>query len=304
MKAVKVFVTGATGFVGKAVIHALQTHNYLVRCLVRPGSEGRLKGFEAIERVPGDVRLPQGLATVMEGCHSVIHLVGIIRENRLRGITYDRLHLQATRHVLAAATAAGISRYVQMSALGVRPNARSRYHQTKWRAEEEVGASALQWTIFRPSIIYGLGDDFISMLAKMVRRLPVVPVLGDGRYRLQPIAVEQVAEGFVRALETPESVHQTYEVGGPKAHSMNEILDLIGECIGRSRVRKIHMPLGMIRPLVSLFGFLPFFPVTSDQLLMLEEENSCDPTAFYRDLDLKPLEFPEGLQRMFHLSGN
>ncbi|HLC43110.1 MAG TPA: NAD(P)H-binding protein, partial [Methylomirabilota bacterium] len=135
MKATKVFVTGGTGFVGKAVIHALQTHNYLVRCLVRPGSEGRLKGFEAIERVPGDVRAPEGLSTLMEGCHAVIHLVGIIREQLLRGVTFDRLHGLATRNVLAATKAAGISRYLQMSALGTRRDARARYHQTKWRAE-------------------------------------------------------------------------------------------------------------------------------------------------------------------------
>jgi NADH dehydrogenase len=132
----------------------------------------------------------------------------------------------------------------------------------------------------------------------------VVPVLGDGRYRLQPIAVEQVAEGFVRALEKLESVHHTYEAGGPKAYAMNEVLDLIGECVGKSPVRKLHMPLGVIRPFVRLLSPLPFFPVTTDQLIMLEEENSCDPTAFYQDFDLKPMEFSEGLHRMFHLSGS
>ena len=104
-----------------------------------------------------------------------------------------------------------------MSALGASATARSRYHQTKWLAEEAVRASALPWTIFRPSIIYGKGDGFVSMLAGMVGRLPVVPVIGEGRQKLQPIAVEQVADGFQRALSRPETIKQIYEVGGPDA---------------------------------------------------------------------------------------
>lgn len=301
MKVLKVFVTGGTGFVGKAAIHALQAHNYLVRCLVRPGSEGRLKGFEAIERVSGDVTTPDGLSTIMEGCQAVIHLVGIIRESRSRRVTFERFHAQATQHVLSAAKAAGIPRYIQMSALNVRPGARARYHQTKWHAEEAVRSSGLQWTIFRPSIIYGPGDEFISRLAKMVRRLPVVPVLGDGRYRLQPVPVEQVAEGFARALDRVESTNQIYEVGGPRPHAMNEILDLIGGCFGKSTVRKVHVPLGIVRPLVRVLEPLSLTPVTTDQLLMLEEENICDPTRFFHDFDLKPVELSEGLHHMFHL---
>ena len=302
MKASKVFVTGGTGFVGKAVIHALQAHNFLVRCLVRPGSESRLKGFEAIERVPGDVTDPEGLSTVMEGCQAVIHLVGIIREARTRRGSFDRLHYDATKNVLQAAKAAGVTRYLQMSALGVRPGARSRYHQTKWNAEEAVRASGLPWTIFQPSIIYGPGDGFISVLAKLVRRLPVVPVLGNGRYRLQPVPVELVAEGFAQAIDRPEGVNHVYAVGGPKPYAMNEILDLIGESLGRSPVRKLHVPLGFVRPLVRALDFLPFFPVTRDQLIMLEEESVCDPAPFYRDFDVKPVEFPEGLHRMLHFS--
>jgi NADH dehydrogenase len=301
MKASKVFVTGGTGFVGRAVIHALQAHNYLIRCLVRPGSESRLKGLEAIERVSGDVTDPESLSSAMEGCKVVIHLVGIIWEIRTRHATFDRLHAQATSHVVAAAKAAGINRYIQMSALNVRPGARSRYHQTKWQAEETVRSSGLQWTIFRPSIIYGPGDEFISKLAKMVRRLPAMPVLGDGQYRLQPIPVEQVAEGFARAIDRHESINQTYEVGGPRSHTMNEILDLIGECFGRSSVRKLHVPLGIVRPLVRLLEPLSLVPVTSDQLMMLEEENVCDPTRFFHDFELKPVELSEGLHRMMHI---
>jgi uncharacterized protein YbjT (DUF2867 family) len=294
----RIFVTGGTGFVGKHVIRALLRHGFLVRCLVRPGSEAGLRGFEAIERVPGDVLALGPLAPAVEGCAAIVHLVGIIRELRSRGVTFERLHTRATAEVLALARDAGVPRVVHMSALGTRPDARSRYHQTKWQAEEAVRSSGLGWTIFRPSLICGPGDGFVSVLARMVRRLPVVPVLGSGRYRLQPVAVEHVAEGFARALHTPASAGQTYEVGGPVPYPFVELLDQIGAALGRARVRRVHVPLGLVKAVTPALQLLPFFPLTMDQLVMLEEESVTDPSRFYADFDLRPEPFPETLRRM------
>jgi len=295
----RVFVTGGTGFVGKAVIRALLAQGFLVRCLVRPGSEHDLKGFESIDRVPGDVLQPDGLAASVEGCSALVHLVGIIREQRGRGVTFDRLHTQATRNMLALARAAGIKRFAQMSALGARRGARARYHQTKWEAEEAVRASDLQWTILRPSIIFGRGDAFMSVLGRAVKQLPVMPVLGDGRYRLQPIPVEQVAEGFARALRTPESVRQTYEVAGPTPYAFVDLLDEIGRALARPRVRKLHVPLAPVRAMTRALDWLPFYPLSTDQLIMLEEESVTDPSRFFAELGLGPEPLAAGLKRMF-----
>jgi NADH dehydrogenase len=295
----RVFVTGGTGFVGKAVVRALLAQGFLVRCLVRPGSEHDLKGFESIDRVPGDVLLPDGLAASVEGCGAVVHLVGIIREQRGHGVTFDRLHTQATRNMLGLARAAGVKRFAQMSALGARPGARARYHQTKWEAEEAVRASDLEWTIFRPSIIFGRGDAFMSVLGRAVKRLPVMPVLGDGRYRLQPIPVEQIAEGFGRALRLPASVRQTYEAAGPAPYAFVDLLDEIGRALGRPRVRKLHVPLAPVRALTRALDWLPFYPVSTDQLTMLEEESVTEPARFFADLGLKPEPLAAGLRRMF-----
>jgi NADH dehydrogenase len=295
----RIFVTGATGFVGHAVVRALLTHGFLVRCLVRPGSEALLKGFESIDRVPGDVLEPDGLSPSVEGCAAVIHLVGIIREQRASGVTFDRLHTQATANMLGVAREAGVKRYIQMSAVGTRSGAVSRYHRTKWQAEEVVRASALDWTIIRPSLIFGPGDEFISVLARMIRRLPAVPVLGDGQYQLQPVGVEQVAEGFARALRLPLTVGQTYEVGGPEAYRFVDLLDKIGSALGLPRVRKIHVPLGLIKTMTRSFGWLPFFPVTMDQLIMLEEGNVTDPSRFYADFGITPEPIAVSLKRMF-----
>src|SRR4030095_4829090 len=294
----RIFVTGGTGFVGRSVIRALLAHGFLVRALVRPGSERDLKGFEAIERTPGEVLAPATLTAAVEDCAAIIHLVGIIREHRARGVTFDALHIRATENMLQLAKAGGVPRYLHMSALGARPDARSRYHRTKWAAEEAVRASGLDWTIFRPSVIFGPGDELVTMLAGMVQRLPVVPVLGDGRYRIQPIAVEQAAEGFARALRVPASDGRAYEVAGPVAYPFVEILDHIGAALGRRRVRKAHVPLGPVRAATRLLQALPFYPLTSDQLTMLEEESVTDPAAFYADCSLVPQSLDEGLRRM------
>jgi NADH dehydrogenase len=144
----------------------------------------------------------------------------------------------------------------------------------------------------------GRGDAFVTTLAKAIQRLPVMPVLGDGRYRLQPIPVEQVAEGFARALHTSASVRQTYEVAGPAPYAFVDLLDEIGRALGRPRVRKLHVPLGPVRAITRALDWLPLYPLSHDQLIMLEEESVADPTRFFTDLSLAPEPLPVGLRRM------
>lgn len=294
----RVFVTGGTGFVGRVVVHTVRADTHIVRCLVRRGSERDLRGFESIERVEGDVLSPKTLEAGMDGCDTVIHLVGIIREHRSRGITFERLHETATRNVLDAAKHTGVRRIVHMSALGTRPDARSRYHQTKWRAEEAVRASGLPWTIFRPAIIYGRGDGFVTPLAGVVRRAPIVPVIGTGENRLQPVPVEHVAEGFARAVDDPATAGRTFDVCGPDAVTLNELIDMIGRVLGRRHVRKVRMPMGPLKMATRALQRLPGYPVTSDQLVMLEEDNPGDPEPFVEAFDLTPVPLAIGLEAM------
>jgi NADH dehydrogenase len=237
----------------------------------------------------------------MSGCDTVVHLVGIIREQPAIGATFERVHVQGTQNVLDAAADAGVRRLLHMSALGTRPGARSRYHRTKWAAEEAVRSSPMPWTIFRPSIIYGPGDEFITMLRTMLERvpvMPVVPVIGSGRQRLQPVPVEQVAQGFARAVRLEATVKQTYEVGGPDAVSMVELIDAVAAAMGRRPPLKVHVPISLVRTAARLLHRLPGFPITPDQLLMLEEENICDPGPFFATFGLTPVSLPEGLRRI------
>ncbi len=291
-----VFVTGGTGFVGRAVVGALVRRGHRVRCLVRTTSAPRLAGLGGATPVPGDVTRPATLGPALGDADAVVHLVGIIRERPRRGITFDRLHTEATAHVLAAAAERGVPRFIQMSALGTRPEARSRYHQTKWAAEQAVRDSRLAWTIFRPSVIFGPGDGFVSLLARLVRWCPVVPVVGDGRNRFQPVAVGDVAEAFARAVERPATAGEVFEVGGPRPYTLDGILDEVGAALGRRRVPKLHHPVELLAPVVSALERLPFFPLTSEQLLMLREDNTCDPGPWARAFEITPVEFAAGIR--------
>jgi NADH dehydrogenase len=234
--------------------------------------------------------LPQAAA----GCDAVIHLVGIIREFPGRGVTFERIHVQATQNVVDAARSAGARRYLHMSALGARPEPADPYHVTNYRADEYVINSGLAYTIFRPSVIYGPGDQSINLFVRQIRRLNFFPIIGDGAYQLQPVPVWTVARAFALALELPQTENKIYEVGGPEPLTFNEIIDTIAKVLGR-RVRKIHQPVWCMRFAARLCGRFRWFPLTPGQLRMLLEGSTCDPTAFYQDFGLSPEPFEEGL---------
>jgi NADH dehydrogenase len=281
------------------VVQELLARGHEVRCLLRAGAAGKLKPQARLEFARGDVTQPATLAPAMAGCQAVVHLVGIIREFPARGITFQRLHFQATADVVAAAREAGIGRYVHMSALEAQPAPEIPYHQTKVQAEELVKHAGLDFTIFRPSIIYGPDDAFINLLKKQVETLGVVPIIGDGEYRLQPVPVWQVAQGFALALEKPQTVGQSYDVGGPEPVTMNELVDTLAQVLGR-RVWKVHLPVWPLRLLAKGFQGFSWFPVTVDQITMLLAGNTCDPRPFYEDLGLAPIPLTAGLASYLH----
>ena len=290
----KIFLTGGTGFVGGAVLRRLIADGHQVRALARPSARAAAVQFPAgVERAPGDVLDPD-LEKHLDGIDAVIHLVGIIREVPARNVTFERLHMAATQNVVRAMHSAGVKRLIHMSALGAGPDAATGYFATKWRAETAVRESGLDWTVMKPSVVFGPGDEFINMLAGQVR-LPLVPVIGDGQYRLQPVAAADVAAGFVRALVTPAAVGKAYEIGGPRQYTYDELLDAVGRAVGKTSVRKLHVPLALMRPLVRALERFSFFPVTSDQLAMLLMSNVCDPGAFYHDFGIAPTGLEEGI---------
>lgn len=291
----RVLVTGATGFVGNEVVKELLARGHRVRALVRAGSEDKLQVRDRVGEFFGDILDRQTVFQAAQGCDAVIHLVGIIREFPCRGVTFERLHVEATHNVVDAAKAAVASRYVQMSALGARPEPADPYHTTNHRADEYVTASGLDWTIFRPSVIYGPGDHSINLFTRVVKTSPVYPIIGDGDYQMQPVPVETVSQAFARALEMPHTVGRIYDVGGPEPLTFNQIIDTIAAVLGK-KVYKLHLPVWPMKLAAGLFGRFPWFPVTPGQIRMLLEGNTCDSADFYRDFALKPVSFKDALK--------
>jgi uncharacterized protein YbjT (DUF2867 family) len=292
----EVLVTGGTGFVGRHVCRALVARGYVPRILVRAGSEGRVP--EDMRRTcritPGDVTNLEFVENAAQGTDAIVHLAGIIREFPAKGVTFEELHVHATHNALRAATRWGIVRFVHMSALGAEPGGPTPYFDTKGRAEELVRRSGLAWTIFRPSIIFGPGDRFLHELADAVRRAPFFPVPGDGRYRLQPVFVGDVAKGFADAVGREDLDGSSFDVGGPERFTYNELIDRIAASVGR-RVRKVHVPASRVRRAVRFLSRFDRFPVTVDQIEMLLRGSVCDSGPFYSAFGFAPFPLSDFL---------
>ena len=278
----RVLVTGATGFVGHEVVRQLREARHEVRIVARsehaPAVLDLLSQFQVEVRL-GDMLQPDSLRTVAAGVEAVIHLVGIISENGQS--TFENVHLRATRSMVNSAQTAGVKRYVQMSALGTRAGAVSRYHQTKWQAEEAVRNSGLDYCIFRPSLIYGPLDHFVNLYAGMIRWWPVVPLLGRRESLFQPVHVSQVARAFVQSLGQPGAVGRSFDLCGSERMTLDGIIDQILAAMNRRRM-KLWIPNGLARVQAGVLEWVfPTLlrrppPLNRDQLLMLKEDNIGD----------------------------
>jgi len=298
-----VFLTGSTGYVGGQILQDLLAQDHHVRCLVRAESRGKLQERPGVETVVGDIVEPKTLQGKLDGCDAAIHLVGIIREFPREGITWERIHWQGARNVIDEAERAGAKRFLLMSAMGVRADGVSQYQTTKYRAEEYLKQSSLEWTIFRPSLIFGERDQSVNTFAKIVKLAPFYPIFGrTGESRFQPVAVENVAEGFVKALNASASIGKTYEVGGSGIYTFRELIQIIGGVLGKRRVRTITIPMPLIMLQARLFQYVklfgrPLLPFSVDQLKMLSEDNVGNSEPFFRELGIQPIGFKEGIAR-------
>lgn len=292
-----VFLTGGTGFVGGYVARRLRDQDHRVRALVRSLDRSTSLTELGVDVVVGDITQPKSLDEAVDGCDTVIHLVGIIREKP--PATFEAVHTRGTLRVLEAAERCGVKRFVHMSALGAREGGTA-YQRTKFEAEELVRRAAIPGLIIRPSLIVGPGGDFIELLMGILRVTPVVPVIGDGQYRLQPTDVEDVARAFVQAAGRSDSLQGSFDIGGPHKLTYNRLLDIICEEFGWRR-RRLHFPIGLVRPFVDLASNwrLPT-PISSQQLTMLLEENIIpgDRNALRKVFGIEPTTLRSVLQRI------
>ena len=293
-----VLLAGGTGFVGEAVREAIRAAGHELRLLVRSSQDANKFQDQGFDTAFGDILDPQSLYIALDGVDTVVNLVAIIKEQG--DLTFERINFHGSANLVNAARQASIDRFIQMSALGAGNLPRYPYHYSKWRAETYVKDRIPDWTIFRPSIIFGPSTEnhvqFVSQLADLVRSAPVTPVAGDGSARFQPIHVDDVAAAFVAALDRSETIGKSYDLGGPEELTYRQMLDEIAQTVGVDRPAA-NVPIPLIRLGIKLLKPLPFLepPVTGEQLDMLGLDNTTEQNAASQLIDRPMKPFRGGL---------
>lgn len=296
----KVSLIGGTGFVGSHLVPALIAAGHVPRLLMRKPASGQGLPLERCEVVLGEVEDFAAVTACLTGADAVIYLIGILREFPDRGISFEGLQSRGVERTLAACQVAGVNRFLLMSANGVKPGGTA-YQSTKYQAEEAVKASGLRWTIFRPSVIFGRPQGHMEFCTQLRRDIIDSPLpaplfysglvpMGAGSFELAPVAVEDVAQAFVRALAKPEAEGRCFELCGPEPISWREILGTIAAAVGRSKMMLPAPALGVKMAALLLDSF-PWFPITRDQITMLLEGNVCQDASAYELLGIEPKPF-------------
>ncbi|MEM1184609.1 MAG: NAD(P)H-binding protein [Planctomycetota bacterium] len=322
-----VAVTGTTGFVGRNMVRALLERGHRVRALVRDAQK-------AASVLPSDDRVTwvedaggiseQSAATLVEGCDTAVHLIGIIREAP-GGQTFKRMHVEATRWMVRACEHAGVGRYLQMSALGVRDDGVSTYQKTKFEAEQIVRFSDLDWTIFRPGLIHGLDSAAFGLMKKwcegrdapwlflpyFLRTEVVVPGVTTDREsplpltveapKVAPVHVEDVCQAFVESLERREAIGEIYPLAGPETLSWPDMLRAVREALPQAKPNLT--PIGLPAPIAALkawslkkLGMGDLLPFDAGMALMAAEDSVAPSVKARAQLGYEPRAFTESMQ--------
>ncbi len=287
----RVAIVGGTGFIGGYLIDELLRVGHQPIVLLRPGNQRGVRQQDRCTIVEGDIATPEVLAALLQGCDAVIYNVGILRESKRKGVTFENTQYEGVAATVDAARKLGVPRFLLMSANGVKQPG-TPYQETKKRAEDCAFASGLDTTVFRPSLVFG-NPRGLNEIASQLHNDMIVPPLpaiafhtglfpGRGQVRMSPVHVEDVASAFVAALSDDSTIGQIYELGGPETLTWRDMLERVAAATAKNKWI-VPMPIGLMWCAALLFDRLSFFPVTRDQLGMLAEGNIAS------DVDLRKL---------------
>ena len=292
-----ILVTGGTGFVGGHVVHELRGRDLPVRCLVRDLRRGAKLAAWGCEVVQGDVTNAESLRGAVAGVDTVIHLVGIRQGRREQ---FQRVMVEGTRDLLAAANAVGVRRFVHMSALGTSEETKELvpYYGAKWENEQQVQRSGVPYVIFRPSFVFGPDGGILPTFVKLAKLTPVTPIIGSGLQRIQPIWADDLAKYFGDAVGRDDVADRVFELGGPEVVSWNEFWARLKRVRGIRRP-SLHIPVALMRMNALLTERLPGdIPLTRDLLKMLEQgDNVVSNDAAVQAFRLPLLSLDDQLRR-------
>ncbi len=289
MRRLSVCILGGTGFVGTRLVARLIKDGHRVTVLSRDRERHKhLRVLPALELENCNVYDPAALSERFRGQDVVVNLVGILNERGFGGGGFRRTHTELTRGALQAAKSAGVTRFLQMSSLGAAADAPSYYLRSKGEAERiiQTDSAALDWTIFKPSVMFGRGDSFLNRFAAMLGALPLVFPLAKPNTVMQPVFVDDVVEAIVRCLHGLAGSRQSFELGGPQRYTLREIVAFVATITGRRRLI-IVLPDFVSRLMALAMDFVPGRPFSSDNYRSLSIDSVCTNDGFAR-LDIKP----------------
>jgi uncharacterized protein YbjT (DUF2867 family) len=272
-------IFGGSGFIGRYIVQRLARRGWILRIAVRlPDSALFLKPLGDVGQITpiaANIRHDASVAAAIEGVDHVINLVGVLYEHGPQ--RFAAVHAEGARRVASAARAAGVKRLLQMSALGADAGSPSLYARTKAEGEAMVREAFPEAVILRPSVVFGPEDDFFNRFAEIARFSPILPLIGGGKTRFQPVYVGDVADAAVAILDRPEDAPftpagKTYELAGPRIYSFKELMELLLAETGRKRIL-MPVPWGIARLQAAVLGLLPQPPLTLDQLKLLQRDN-------------------------------
>ncbi len=297
-------ITGASGAIGSALVRRLVASNQPVRALVHTPAKAAAQLADLRDRleiVAGDVTRPDTLRPAMEGVQAVVHLVAIAMEKGRA--TYEGVNTQGTVNLVDAAQAAGVRRFINMSQNGADSALPYPFLRSKGKAQDYVAASGLDWTAFRPSVVWGPDDEFANVQARLIKLAPLIfPIVGDGKARFQPVYVGDLVEAVARALGDDTTIGREMGIGGPEVLTYEEIVRRVLAALGTRRVL-VHVPVPLLRPAVAIMARLPNPPVTPSLLDLLKIDNVVERNALVEHFGIAPRPFvPEHLGYMRQFS--
>jgi NADH dehydrogenase len=295
----KVTVFGGTGFLGRRIVARL-----LGRGLeVRVASRGSVTGVSPapaggkLTAVRADVRDTTSVVAAVSGVQGVVNAVGLYVEHG--AATFHAIHVEGAGKVADACRRAGVERLVHLSGIGADATARSAYVRCRGEGEAAVRQAFDQATILRPSVMFGSDDGFLNTLLALVRRLPAIPLFGQGETKLQPVFVEDVAEAAVRILIRDAQPAELYALGGSQVYSYRQLLELVMGHAGR-RPRLVPLPFAIWDSLALAASLLPTPPLTEGQVSLMKQHNTAPPDLPGLDsLGIEPTPLTEILARDF-----
>ncbi len=290
MAQARVVVFGGSGFIGRYVVKRLAAAGHPVRVACRDVERAKfLKPMGAVGQISPmqtNVRFPETVNAACEGMDWVVNLVGILYQSGAQH--FDSVQAEGANTIAKAAAAAGASRLVHVSAIGADPESDSLYAQSKAAGEAAVKAAFPAATVIRPSVVFGPEDDFFNRFANLARCSPVLPLIGGGHTKMQPVYVGDVADAICKALEDDACAGETYELGGPRILSMKEIMEYTLVEAGMKRLL-LPLPSAIAAVQASLLELLPKPPLTRDQLKLLAQDNVVsDGAKGFADLGITP----------------